>query len=133
MVNKHTEEFYMKKFMETRAYAENKGISFPFRNVREFKSTWDAIRADGVKNVDKAIKYGLQYSTDYKTALAEYKALKQNGIDNVKLKSLKEMTTTEFAEQNKDTLMNMYHTKRAEGMTGDQAGAFISTYWFGSE
>lgn len=43
------------------------------------------------------------------------------------------MKTKEFAEQYKDKLIEMYHTKRAEGLTGDQAGAFISTYWFGSE
>lgn len=133
MKNKHSNEFYVKKYMEIKEYADKKGISFPYKSVREFQSDWNAIRADGVKNVDRAIKYGLQYSTDYKTALAEYKALKQSGIDTVKLKTLKEMKTREFAEEYSDQLSQMYHTKRAEGMTGDQAGAFISTYWFGSE
>lgn len=132
MSNNHSNEFYIKKYNQIHDYATIKGLNFPFKNLREFKSTWEAIKADGVKNVDRAIKYGIQYNTDYKTALAEYRAIKEINPD-VKLKSLKEMTTTEFANEHKDLLIQMYHTKRAEGMTGDAAGKFISTYWFGSE
>lgn len=132
MKNNHTEEFYMKKYKELKQFADDKNITFPYKNIREFKSTWNALREDGIKNVDKAMKYGLQYETGYKTALAEYRVAKELGID-VKLKELKQMTTTDFAERNQSKIMQMYHDKRAEGLTGDQAGAFISTYWFGSE
>lgn len=130
--NNHSQEFYIKKFQETKLYAERKGLDFPFRSVREFESTWNALRVDGVKQIDRTIKYGLEYSTDYKTALAEYKVAKELGLDYT-FKGIKKLTTTEFAEQNQDAIMNLYNRKREEGMTASQAGAFISTYWFGSK
>lgn len=130
--NNHSAAFYEKKFNEIRNYATNKGLQFPFRNVREFESSWNALKEDGVKQIDRSIKYGLEYNTDYKTALAEYKIAKELGLDYT-FKGIKKLTTTEFAEQNQDAIMDLYNRKRDEGMTGSEAGSFISTYWFGSK
>lgn len=130
--NSHSQEFYDKKFREIKQYAEDKGIEFPFKSKREFISTWNALKEDGVKQIDRSIKYSLQYSTDYKTALAEYRVSKELGLDYT-FRGLKKLTTTEFAEQNQDRIMDLYNTKKEEGMSAAQAGAFISTYWFGSE
>lgn len=130
--NSHSQEFYDKKFKELKQYAEDKGIEFPFKSKREFISNWNALKEDGVKQIDRAIKYGMQYSTDYKTALAEYRVSKELGLDYT-FRGLKKLTTTEFAEQNQDRIMDLYNTKKNEGMSAAQAGAFISTYWFGSE
>lgn len=130
--NSHSQEFWNKKYNEIREYANDKGITFPFKSVREFESTWNALKEDGVKQIDRTIKYSLQYNTDYKTALAEYKVSKELGLDYT-FRGLKKLTTTEFAEQNQDRIMELYNTKKEEGMSAAQAGAFISTYWFGSE
>ena len=130
--NSHSQEFWNKKYNEIREYANSKGITFPFKSVREFESTWNALKEDGIKQIDRSIKYSLQYSTDYKTALAEYKVSKELGLDYT-FRGLKKLTTTEFAEQNQDRIMELYNTKKEEGMSAAQAGAFISTYWFGSE
>lgn len=130
--NNHSQEFYNKKFNEIKQYAQDKGVDFPFKSVREFESTWNALKEDGVKQIDRSIKYNLQYNTDYKTALAEYRVSKELGLDYT-FRGLKKLTTTEFAEQNQDAIMDLYNAKKNEGMTAAQAGAFISTYWFGSE
>ena len=39
MKNNHTEEFYIKKYKELQQYATDKDIVFPYKNIREFKST----------------------------------------------------------------------------------------------
>ena len=130
--NSHSQEFYIKKFKEIEQFARDKGITFPFKSVREFESTWNALKEDGVKQIDRTIKYSLQYNTDYKTALAEYRVSRELGLD-YSFKGLKKLTTTEFAEQNQDAIMELYNAKKEEGMTASQAGAFISAYWFGSE
>lgn len=130
--NSHSQEFYDKKFKEIKQFAEDKGIDFPFKSRREFISTWNALKEDGIKQIDRTIKYSLQYNTDYKTALAEYKVSKELGLDYT-FRGLKKLTTTEFAEQNQDRIMDLYNAKKEEGMSAAQAGAFISTYWFGSE
>lgn len=130
--NSHSQEFWNKKYNEIREFAEEKGVEFPFKSKREFISTWNALKEDGVKQIDRSIKYSLQYSTDYKTALAEYRVSKELGLDYT-FRGLKKLTTTEFAEQNQDRIMDLYNTKKEEGMSASEAGAFISTYWFGSE
>ena len=37
--NNHSQEFYNKKFNEIKQYAQDKGVTFPFKSVREFEST----------------------------------------------------------------------------------------------
>ena len=98
---------------------------------------------DGVNNIQsildknpEAVALVSQIAKKYfdkETALAEYKALKQTGVEGIKFRDLKLMTTTEFAAAHETDILDMYREKRSQGLSGDQAGAFISLYWFGSE
>lgn len=38
MKNKHTTEFYLKKYNEIKEFTEEKNIQFPYKSVREFQS-----------------------------------------------------------------------------------------------
>lgn len=130
--NVHSNAFYKKKYVELKQFAKSKGIKAPWRSIREFKSEWAAHQADGVHDITSKMKYDMQYDTGYKTALAELKAAKSAGIKDVKLKDLQKMTTTDFAEAHRNELDAMYRSAKAKGMTGKEAGAYISNYWFGS-
>ena len=83
----------------------------------------------------KEMKYGLQYATRYKVALAEKRALIDAGVpedDLPSLRDLKTMSTREFAERNKDTLMARYNELKKTMSASDAADA-LSAEWFGSE
>lgn len=49
-----------------------------------------------------------------------------------RLRDLQDMTTQEFAEENKDLLRNEYHKRREEGLSSKQAKEWVSTEYFGS-
>lgn len=129
----HSDSFWLKRYNDVKAFTQKKGITFPFKSVREFISDYRAIKADGVKNVMKEIKYSLQYQTSYKTALAEKRALKEANVQAPSFKELKTISTQEFAEKYKDELITNYHSLKAQGMSSVNAREFISNYWFGSK
>lgn len=133
----HSALFWDRKYKELRRYASEKGIEFPFASQREFISDWTAIsqESEGSGEVMKEMKYGLQYATRYKTARAERKALMDAGIpeeDMPSFRDLKTMSTREFAEKHKDTLM-AYYNELKKTKSAAQAADIISAEWFGSE
>lgn len=135
----HSAAFWDRKYKELRRYARDKAIEFPFTSQREFISDWMAIsqETEGNKSgeVLKEMKYGLQYATRYKVALAERRALIDAGVPDEDLPSfreLKTMSTREFAEKNKDTLMKRYNELK-KTMRPEQAAEELSAEWFGSE
>lgn len=131
---KHTRKFFRDKFIEIKNYCKRKGVIFPFNSMDDLEATWERMREEGIKNIDKEIKYNVRYGTNYKSALKEYQRIKELGIeDNLKFKDIKTMTTTEFAEIYEGQIMDMYKQKKSEGMSGKDAGEFLSTFWFGSD
>lgn len=134
----HSAVFWDRKYKELRRYASEKGIEFPFTSQREFISDWMAISQESDNKsgeVLKEMKYGLQYATRYKVALAEKRALIDAGVpedDLPSLRNLKTMSTREFAERNKDTLMARYNELKKTMSASDAADA-LSAEWFGSE
>lgn len=130
---KHTKKFYRDKFIEIKNYCKRKGVIFPFSSVDDLEATWDTLKEEGIKNIDKTIKYNVRYGTNYKSALKEYQRIKELGIeDNLKFKDIKTMTTTEFAEIYESQIMTMYRQKKTEGMSPKDAGEYLSWFWFGS-
>ena len=133
-MRKHSQEFYDKKYAEMQRYAEDKGITFPFRNERQFISKWEEYKIDGVKNIDKTMKYDMQYETSYKTALSLYQEAKEHGFEDIKLKDVKKLSTYDFLKEHPeiaDRLDEIYHEQAAK-IGPEGAASFISTYWFGS-
>lgn len=133
----HSALFWDRKYRELRRYASERGIEFPFTSQREFISDWTAIsqESEGSGEVMKEMKYGLQYATRYKTARAERKALMDAGIpeeDMPSFRDLKTMSTREFAEKHKDTLLARYNELK-KTMKANEAADIISAEWFGSE
>ena len=80
----------------------------------------------------KDLIYGSKYGTNYKTAVAEHKALKSVGIE-VKLEDLKLITTQDFADAYSAQLSKGYRDLRAKGIAGKDAALIISQMWFGSK
>ena len=74
----HTAGFWQSKWAEVKRFL--KGIGKDVKEVfqggkREFQSTWNAMSMESKKGeVMKEMKYGLQYSTGFKTAMQEYRA-----------------------------------------------------------
>ena len=131
--NNHSKAFWTKKYKEIKQFARDNGVPFPFKNKNEFISDWEALRADGVKDVTKEIKYSMKYQTSYKTALAEKQALEKLDIRAPKFAELKKMSTKDFAKKYETELANEYRSLKAEGATGKEAAEYISSYWFGSK
>lgn len=127
----HSQEFYQKKFNELQAYATAKGLPFPFRSVRALQSTWIANQEAGTKNIDKTIKYNMQYSMNFKSALSAYKMAKKYK-KQMKLEDIKKLTTTEFAQMFQPEIENEYKNI-LKTTTAKKAGEFISQNWFGSK
>lgn len=130
--NGHSDKYYRDRYKKIKTYAKDKGLQNPFKDLDAFRSTYDAIKADNTKDVMGKIKYNMEYSTGYKTALAEYQAQKEFG-GNYTLKELKEMTTTDFAEAMKDEINDFYKEYRKKGLSSKELKDFISAYWFGSD
>lgn len=129
----HSRYFWNKKYKEIKQYARDQGVAFPYKSKREFISDWESLRRDGIKDVDREMKYSLKYQTSFKTALAEKRALNTADIKAPKFSELKKMSTKDFAEKYSKALEDNYKELKASGKTGKEAAEFISTYWFGSE
>lgn len=134
----HSAAFWDRKYKDLRRYARERGIEFPFTSQREFISDWMAISQESDNKsgeILKEMKYGLQYATKYKVALAERRALIDAGVPDDDLPSfrdLKTMSTRDFAERNKDALMKRYNELK-KTMKPDEAADVLSAEWFGSE
>lgn len=98
-----------------------------------YKSAYNALKAEGSKNVKKDIVYASKYGTKYNTALAEYRSLKNIGFKDVKLEEFKLMTTQDFAATYRGQLEAAYRDLRASGVSGADAKLLISAQWFGSK
>lgn len=128
----HSKSFYKKRYKQFVRELRMKGIESPFRNLDSFVSEYEELKEVGVQNIKRQMIYDTQYNTQYKTALAEYKVSKDLGID-ISFNKLKKMTTQEFADIHKDSIMKMYDKLIDSGMNSIQAGMYISQYWFGSK
>lgn len=128
MKYKHSKKFYDSRYKKYKAEMKKLGIT-PIKKGA-FVSTYDAL-AEKSKNPMKDIVYSAQYSTKYKNALAEKKALSKVGI-NVKLEDLKKMSTYDFADMYANELAAAYRDERAKGSSAEAAKLLISQQWFGS-
>lgn len=130
---KHSDIFYAEKYLQYKKKVMEYGGSSQFRDRNEFISTYNAMREDKEKRIIDKLAYSSVYSTDYKTALAEYKMLKKMDSNaTVKLKELKTMNTVTFAAKYQNEIMHEYRSYMKQGKSAKEAGALISQYWFGS-
>ena len=130
---KHSKIFYKEKFSKYKNIVEYYGGSSLFRNLNEFISSYNEMREDNEKRIVEQLAYQTIYSTNYKTALAEYKMLKKmNPNATVRLKELKIMDTATFAAKYQNEIMDEYRSYMKQGKSAKEAGALISQYWFGS-
>lgn len=134
MKYRHSDEFFDKKWDEFVQYCKDKSIINPFPNKDNYINTYELMQEEGIKQIDRNIKYFAQYKTDYKTALREYQILKELDPDSaLKFKNIKSMSTNEFAKMYDTQIDAMYHNLRGNGMNAEDAQSYISTYWFGSD
>lgn len=126
-MNRHNTDFYVEKYREITNYALDKGLEVPYRNLTEFISEYEAVRASGSKRVMAELKYYTQHETSYKTARAMLAKAREFGSD-LKLEDLKDMSTREFAELYYDQIkaeMKGFKTSSAAAM-------YIGRTWYGS-
>lgn len=129
MKYKHTKKFYDERYKTYKREVARIGGYALKKN--EFISGYNALAGES-KNVMKDLIYGSKYGTTYKTAIAEYRALKSVGI-KAKLEDLKLITTQDFADSYATQLSAAYRDLRSQGVTGKDAALIISQQWFGSK
>lgn len=129
MKSQHSKSFYDTRYAEYRKRVMQSGGFVLNRN--SFESAYEALQGT-TKNVMKDLVYSAKYGTNYKTALAEFRALKSVGIKS-SFKDLKLMTTQDFADTYVAELNKGYRDLRAQGITGKDAALIISQQWFGSK
>lgn len=125
----HSKQFYNTRYKIYKK--EVKRIGGYALKKNEFISGYNALSGES-KNIMKDLIYGSKYGTNYKTAVAEHKALKSVGI-KVKLEDLKLITTQDFADTYSAELAKGYRDLRAKGIAGKDAALIISQMWFGSK
>lgn len=130
MKYKHTKKFYDTRYKVYKKEVAKIGGYALKKN--EFISGYNALSGES-KNVMKDLVYGSKYGTTYKTAVAEYRALKSVGIKGIKLEDLKLITTQDFADSYATQLSAAYRDLRSKGVTGKDAANIISQQWFGSK
>lgn len=128
MKYKHSKKFYDTRYIKYKEEMRRLGI-VPVKKGA-FIATYEAI-AETSYNPMKDIIYSAQYSTAYKNALAEKRALAAIGT-KVKLEELKKMTTIDFADRYAADLAKAYRELRSKGVAGKDAALLISQQWFGS-
>ena len=129
----HSKIFYIEKYSQYKNMAEYYGGSNQFRNLNEFISKYNELKAKNEKRIVEQLAYQSVYSTDYKTALAQYKLLKKVDPNaTVRLKELKIMNSAEFAAKYTNELKDAYRSYKNQGNSAKEAGALRSQYWFGS-
>lgn len=129
MKSQHSKSFYDTRYAEYRKRVMQSGGFVLNRN--SFESAYEALQGT-TKNVMRDLVYSAKYGTNYKTALAEFRALKSVGIKS-SFKDLKLMTTQDFADTYVAELNKGYRDLRAQGITGKDAALIISQQWFGSK
>lgn len=129
MKSQHSKSFYDTRYAEYKKRVKASGGFVLSRN--SFESAYEALQGT-TKNVMKDLVYSAKYGTNYKTALAEFRALKSVGIKS-SFKDLKLMTTQDFADTYVAELNKGYRDLRAQGITGKDAATIISQQWFGSK
>lgn len=136
MKYKHTNKFYNAKYKKYLSMLDP-GITPLSRN--NFEAEWERLTAvdpKGKRKPDKdplsTLVYTSKYSTRYKTALAEKRALASIGIHE-NLKDLKKMETTDFAARYAPQLAQAYRdAQAAKKAPGETAAILVSRQWFGS-
>lgn len=129
MKYKHSKQFYDKRYNIYKREVKKLG-GFALKK-NEFIAGYNALAGES-KNIMRDLVYGSKYGTNYKTAMAEYNALKSVGIRGVKLEDLKLITTQDFADAYAIQLAAAYRDLRTQGITGKDAANIISQQWFGS-
>lgn len=130
---KHSKIFYKEKFSKYKKIVEYYGGSSLFGNLNEFISNYNTLKDKNEKRIVEQLAYQTFYSTDYKTALAEYKMLKKMDPNaTVRLKELKIMNSVAFATKYQNEIMHAYRSYMKQGKSAKEAGALVSQYWFGS-
>ena len=129
----HSKIFYKEKFSKYKNIVEYYGGSSLFRNLNEFISNYNSLKDKNEKRIVEQLAYQTIYSTDYKTALAQYKLLKKVDPNAaVRLKELKIMDSAAFAIKYNNELKDAYRSYMKEGNSSKEAKALVSQYWFGS-
>lgn len=129
----HSKEFYVEKYSQYKNMVEYYGGSSQFRNLNEFVSSYNLLKDANEKRIVDKLAYASVYSTDYKTALAQYKLLKKLDPNaTVRLKELKIMDSEAFAIKYNNELKDAYRSYKNQGNSAKEAGALLSQYWFGS-
>ena len=129
----HSKKFYIEKYSQYKNMAEYYGGSNQFRNLNEFISSYNSLKAKDEKRIVEKLAYQSVYSTDYKTALAQYKLLKKMDPNaTVRLKELKIMDSAAFAIKYNNELKDAYRSYMKQGNSSKEAKALVSQYWFGS-
>ena len=133
----HSKEFWNKAYKDYKR--EVKKIGGFVLKKDAFKSAYNALKEEYAKkskdskNIKKDLIYASKYGTKYKTALAEYRSLKNLGIKGIKFEDFKLMTTQDFVATYSTQLEDAYRNLRAKGMTKKDAADEISAQWFGSK
>jgi hypothetical protein len=130
MKYKHSKEFWNEKYRNYKSRV--RAIGGTALTKDNFKSAYDALAGEGNKQIMRDLVYGSKYSTKYATAVAEHRMLKSAGIE-VKLKELKMMETSDFADRYQSELLAAYRDMKSKGITGKDAKLLISQQWFGSK
>lgn len=133
MKYKHDKKFWTSKRRDYNRWAKKNGLQGIYDNT-QMEALWDRVKATGAKDVMKAIKYYSKYQTNYNTALAHYKKLKEEGLQgDLKFKDIKKLGTRELAERVQTRISQNYRELKESGLSGKEAAEYISIYWFGSE
>lgn len=129
MAYKHSTKFYDDKY--TIYKREVSKIGGTILNKNTFISAYESLKTE-TKTVMKDLIYSSKYGTSYKTALAEYQALKRVGLTE-SFKDLKLMTTQDFAAAYSSQLSKAYKDAIKAGKDSSAAALLISQQWFGSK
>lgn len=134
---RHTEGYFVDKYNEIKAYADEQGIEQPYKSLNSFINDYEYMRERGVKNIMKEIRYYAKHEVSYETARAMLAKAKEFG-GTEKLKDLKDMKTRVFV----DKYLTQIKEAQAEAQTmfgaeRDEQGRlkwvhYIGINWFGS-
>ncbi|MBP5446229.1 MAG: hypothetical protein J6Y28_08675 [Acholeplasmatales bacterium] len=128
---KHKDKWYHDKMVELNNYAKRNGRKPLFNNEDQLKMFWDSLDGKNIKNKTEELKTIIKYDKSKKTIQAMRKIAKENDTD-LTYTEIKNMSTRDFAEKNKDAITASYNNYITQGMTSKEASKQISQDWYGS-
>lgn len=139
---KHTRDFFRKKRRELKKWAERwdkkhntieatAKFNFYFKTIDDFETFWESVES---KDKLKGLKYNLIYEQRYNTAIAELRALKEAGVEDLPtLNQLKRMKHKTFIKRYGNLITDYWENLTLDGYKGRERNEMNSEHWFGSK